>query len=83
MDRNVRLVTMDIHLNVWGVKTKIDGTENVSVQFREVDSKDKIIGHLSKATAKVLYDDLGKLLFADAGHRCVYVNCTHESHKCR
>ena len=72
---------MDIHLNVWGVKTKIDGTENISVQLREVDSKDKIVGHMSRATAKVLHDDLSKLLFPDPAHRCVDVNCTHESHR--
>lgn len=52
---------MDIHLNVWGVKTRLDG-ENVAVQFREIDSKDKIIGHLSKATAQALRDDLNRLL---------------------
>jgi hypothetical protein len=52
---------MDIHLNVWGVKTRLDG-ENIAIQFREIDSKDKIIGHLSRATALALYDDLGKLL---------------------
>jgi hypothetical protein len=57
---------MDIHLNVWGVKTKLDGNENVSLQLREIDSKDKIIGHLSRATALVLLDDLKKLLGARA-----------------
>lgn len=53
---------MDIHLNVWGVKTRIDGTENIAVQLREVDSKDKVIGHMSRATAQVLLKDLGELL---------------------
>lgn len=72
---------MDTHLNAWGVKTKIDGTENVSIQFREVDSKDKVIAHLSRATAKALHDDLGKLLYEGSGHRCTDVNCTHESHR--
>ena len=52
---------MDIHLNVWGQKTRLNG-ENVGIQFREIDSKDKIIVHLSMATAQALYDDLGKLL---------------------
>lgn len=52
---------MDIHLNVWGAKTRLDG-ENVAILLREIDSKDKIIGHLSKATAQALHDDLGKLL---------------------
>lgn len=52
---------MDIHLNVWGVKTRLDG-ENVAIQLREIDSKDKIIGHLSRATAQALRDDLNRLL---------------------
>lgn len=52
---------MDIHLNVWQVKMKPQGL-NVSVQFREIDSKDKMILHLSKATAQVLVKDLSDLL---------------------
>jgi hypothetical protein len=53
---------MDIHLNAWGVKSRIDGTENVAIQVREVDSKDKVIVHMSQATARIMVEDLAKIL---------------------
>lgn len=56
---------MDIHLNVWGIKTREDG-ENVAIKLREVESKLQVIGHMSRATAQILYDDLGKLLSTKA-----------------
>ena len=57
---------MDLHLNAWGVKTRLDGTENVAIQIREIDSKDKVIAHMSKATALALLEDLKKLLLTQA-----------------
>ena len=71
---------MDIHLNVWGVKTKIDGTENVSVQFKEIETTNRLIGHMSKATAKLLHEELGKLLNLPPLHSCTTTNCNHPSH---
>lgn len=56
---------MDIHLNVWGQKSRLNG-ENIGIQFREIDSKDKIIVHMSRATAQALHDDLGRLLSIQA-----------------
>lgn len=53
---------MDIHVQVYAVKSKQDSDGNVGVQFNEVGTRSRIVVHMSKATAIALMKDLDKLL---------------------
>ena len=58
---------MDIHVNAWAAKCMVTDTGNVKVQVREIDTKDKIIIHMSTAMAKQLCAEISRLLSMQAG----------------